>query len=193
MFFSLTPLFSADWGSVDPADLAAKSPKVEKDAHAEAILWEVRVSDEAMGGYPHSVLTHYLKIKVFDDRGAEMVSKVDIPYIGKTSINQIAGRTTKADGTVIELKKDAVFDRVLVKLSGAKTEGKIVCATRSRTWGSRRIQVVRTSRRPAFANYLELQFQREIPVQTVRYFLKPLTNPTSPTPCAAWAFTFRRE
>jgi hypothetical protein len=121
---SLTPLFSADWSPIDPADLAAKSPKVEKDAHAEAILWEVRVSDEAMGGYPHSVLTHYLKIKVFDDRGAEMVSKVDIPYVGKTSIDQIAGRTTKADGTVIELKKDAVFDRMLVKLSGVKLKAK---------------------------------------------------------------------
>jgi hypothetical protein len=178
-FFSLTPLFSAEWTPVDPEDLAAKSPKVEKDAHAEVILWDVRVSDEAMGGYPHSVLTHYLKIKVFDERGAEMVSKVDIPYVGKTSINQIAGRTTKADGTVVELKKDAVFDRMLVKLSGVKLKAKSFvlpavepgCVVEYRWYERHEDQL---------ANYLELQFQREIPVQTVRYFLKPLSSPYFP-------------
>jgi hypothetical protein len=128
---SATALYAADWIPVDPADLAAKSPKVEKDAHAEVILWEVRVSDEAMGGQPHSVFTHYLKTKIFDARGAEMVSKVDIPFIGHVAISDIAGRTTLADGTVIGLKKD---------------------------------------------DYSELQFQRDILVQTVRYHLKPLST-----------------
>jgi hypothetical protein len=68
-----------------------------KDAHAEVILWEVRESDEAMGGQPHSVFTHYLKTKIFDQRGAEMVSKVDIPFIGHVAISDIAGRTTQAN------------------------------------------------------------------------------------------------
>jgi hypothetical protein len=175
LLFSLAPLFSADWSLVDAEDLALKSPKVEKDAHAEAILWDVRVSDEAIGGDLHSVLTHYLKIKVFDERGAEMVSKVDIPYVGQTSISQIAGRTTKADGTVVELKKDAVFDRMLVKLSGVKLKAKSFvlpgvepgCVVEYR-WHERHDDQL--------ANYIELQFQREIPVQTVRYSLKPLTT-----------------
>ena len=35
------------------------------------ILWQVRVSDEAMGGQPHSVFTHYLKTKIFDARGEQ--------------------------------------------------------------------------------------------------------------------------
>jgi len=59
LFVSAGSLCAADWHPVDPADLAETSPKVEKDAHAEVILWEVRVSDEAMGGQPHSVFTHY--------------------------------------------------------------------------------------------------------------------------------------
>src|SRR3979490_2121923 len=121
---SVTALYAADCYPVDPADLAATSPKVEKDAHAEVILWEVRVSDEAMGGQPHSVFTQYLKIKIFDQRGAEMVSKVDIPFIGHVAVSDIAGRTTQANGTVIALKKDAVFERMLVKISGLKLKAK---------------------------------------------------------------------
>ncbi|MBZ5590773.1 MAG: DUF3857 and transglutaminase domain-containing protein [Acidobacteriia bacterium] len=175
----MAPLFAADWTPVDPADLAAKSPKVEKDAHAEAILWEVRVSDEATGAYPHSVFTHYLKIKVFDERGAELVSKVDIPYVAGVSVSRIEGRTTKPDGSVIELKKDAVFDRMLVKVSGLKLKAKSFVlpgvepgAVVEYRWYERYEE--------RLANYVELQFQRDIPVQTVRYYLKPLSNPYFP-------------
>ncbi|HVP46649.1 MAG TPA: DUF3857 and transglutaminase domain-containing protein [Bryobacteraceae bacterium] len=171
---------------------------MEKDAHAEAILWEVRVSDEAMGGYPHSVFTHYLKIKVFDERGAELVSKVDIPYVGRVSISQIEGRTTKPDGSVIELKKDAVFDRMLVKVSGVKLKAKSFVlpgvepgAVVEYRWYERY--------EDRLANYVELQFQRDIPVQTVRYYLKPLTHPYFPYSMRSMGFhlppgmTFAKE
>jgi len=184
---SFAPVFAGDWTTVEPADLAAKSPKVDKDAHAEAILWEVRVSDEVDSGYPRSVFTHYLKIKVFDDRGAELVSKVDIPYVGKVSISQIEGRTTKPDGTVSELKKDAVFDRMLVKLNGIKLKAKSFVlpgvepgAVVEYRWRERY--------EDSLANYVELQFQRDIPVQTVRYYLKPLTNPNFPFTMSTMGF-----
>jgi hypothetical protein len=179
LFVSAPSLCAADWHPVDPADLAATSPKVEKDAHAEVILWEVRVSDEAMGGQPHSVFTHYLKTKVFDQRGAEMVSKVDIPFIGHVAISDIAGRTTQANGTVIALKKDAVFERMLVKVSGLKLKAKSFVLP-----GVEPGAVVEYGWRERYedqlANYTELQFQRDIPVQTVRYYLKPLSSPYFP-------------
>src|SRR5439155_8110946 len=65
-------LFAADWKPVTPAELAQSAPKVEKDADAEALFWEVHVLDEAQSGqYPHSVFTHYVRIKIFTDRGKE--------------------------------------------------------------------------------------------------------------------------
>ena len=179
VFVLAVSLHAADWSPVDPADLAAKSPQVEKDAHAEVILWEVRVSDESLGGQPHSIFTHYLKTKIFDQRGAEMVSKVDIPFIGHVSISDIAGRTTQANGTVIELKKDAVFERMLVKISGLKLKAKSFVLP-----GVEPGAVVEYGWRERYedqlANYTELQFQRDIPVQTVRYYLKPLSSPYFP-------------
>lgn len=175
LFFCLASILAADWKPVDPQDLAAKTPKVEKDAHAEVILWDVKVSDEAMAGEAFSVFTHYLKIKIFDQRGAEMVSKIDIPFIGKVAIDQITGRTTKPDGTVMELKKDAVFERVLVKVSGAKLRAKSFVLPAAEP-GSVVEYGWRERHEDQVANYIELHFQREIPVQTVRYHLKPLSN-----------------
>ncbi len=167
LFFVLTPVLGAEWPPVDPSDLALKSPKVEKDAHAEAILWDVRISPEGVG----TLFTHYLKIKIFDQRGAEIVSKVDIPYIG--SVHQIAGRTTKQDGTVMELKKDAVFDRMLVKASGLKVKAKSFVLSGVEPGAV--VEYRYEQHEDQFPNYIELQCQREIPLQTVRYHLQPLS------------------
>jgi hypothetical protein len=40
---------------MDPADLAMKSLRVEKDADAEAISWEVWGMDEVQGGGPSAI------------------------------------------------------------------------------------------------------------------------------------------
>ena len=57
-----------DWKPIDPAQLALKTSVVERDADAEAIFWEVRVDDSPDGDL---ILTHYIRIKVFTDRGRE--------------------------------------------------------------------------------------------------------------------------
>src|ERR671932_122529 len=64
-----------DWRPVDPAELAMKTPVVEKDADAEAIFWEVRVDDS---GEKDLVFDKYIRIKIFTERGRESQSKVDI-------------------------------------------------------------------------------------------------------------------
>jgi hypothetical protein len=69
-----------DWRPVGLADLALKAPVVEKDADAEAIFWEVKVSDEFDGGSLRTVFNHYLRIKIFTERGRESQSRIDIPY-----------------------------------------------------------------------------------------------------------------
>src|SRR5215210_3940161 len=66
-----------EWKPVDPAELALKAPVVEKDADAEALFWEVRIDDGAVG---ELIFTHYLRVKVFTERGRESQSKIDIPF-----------------------------------------------------------------------------------------------------------------
>ena len=38
-----------EWRAIDPAELASKTPSVDKNADAEAIFWEVRIDDGEAG------------------------------------------------------------------------------------------------------------------------------------------------
>jgi Domain of Unknown Function with PDB structure (DUF3857)/Transglutaminase-like superfamily len=167
-------LAGEDWKPIDPAHLAMKTPVVEPDAEAEAILWEVHVADERTYGEWRTVLTHYIRIKIFTERGKESQSHVDIPYFGNTSITDIAGRTIKPDGSIVELKKDAVFERTIVKVSGAKLKAKSFAmpAVEPGAIIEYRWKEVRGNHLSLYDRY---QFQREIPVQFVKYYFKPLS------------------
>ncbi|HLE63650.1 MAG TPA: DUF3857 domain-containing protein, partial [Pyrinomonadaceae bacterium] len=122
----LTPAVIAgdDWLPIDPSELALKTPVVEKDADAEALFWEVRVADELDGSDPRTVLRHYVRIKVFTERGRESQSQIDIPYLGNWSIKDIAARTIKPDGSIVEVKKEDILERVIVKDGGMKVKAK---------------------------------------------------------------------
>ncbi len=163
-------IFAGDeWRPVEPAELALKTPIVEKDADAEAIFWEVRVDDSIL---EELSLRNYVRVKIFTDRGKESQSKVDLPYVGSNRIKDIAARVIKADGTSVELKKDDILERTIVKANGVKVKAKSFalpgvepgCIVEYR-W--REVRPYRS------ADRLRLQFQRDIPSQTVTYFLKP--------------------
>jgi hypothetical protein len=165
---SMMVFAAEDWRPVDPAQLAAKTPVVDKDADAEAIFWEVHVNDS---GYD-LIFEHYVRIKIYTERGRESQSKIDIQYLGRHRIIDIAGRTIKPDGATVELKKDAVFERTIVKLSGIKVQAKSFAmpAVEPGAIIEYRWKEVHPD---SYANNLRLQFQRDIPVQTVKYYLKP--------------------
>jgi hypothetical protein len=169
-FFS-APAQAQAWKPMDPAHLALKAPVVEKDADAEALLWEVYVNDASA----NTEYIHLLRVKIFSERGKESQSKIDIPYFNRTSIKDIAGRTIKPDGSVIELKKDAIFDREIVKFGGLKLKAKSFAMP-----GVEPGAIIEYRWREVVeggvANNVPLYFQREIPVQTVRYYLKPSTD-----------------
>jgi hypothetical protein len=168
MLVSVMAFAAEDWRPVDPAQLAGKTPAVDKDADAEAIFWEVRLNDSDYD----LIFNHYIRIKIFTERGKESQSKIDIPYVGRYQIKDIAGRTIKPDGSIVELKKDAVYERTIVKLSGIKVQAKSFAmpgvepgAIIEYRW--------REVRPYTMANNVRLQFQRDIPVQSVKYYLKP--------------------
>lgn len=162
-----------DWKAVDPAELALKTPTVEKEADAEGLFWEVRIDDSPDGDL---IFTHYLRVKVFTERGRESQSKIDLPfgnfYGGEVKIKDIAARTIKPDGSIVELKKEDIFERTIVKVTGLKVKARSFampsvepgCIIEYR-W--REVRVNRT------AHYLRLQFQRDIPVRRVQYIIKP--------------------
>ena len=62
---------SEEWRPIDPSDLAQKTPIVDPDADAEVIFWDIRVDD---AGGNDLVLSHYVRIKIFNERGRERES-----------------------------------------------------------------------------------------------------------------------
>ena len=109
---------SYEWKPIDPADLALKEPIVEKDADAEGIFWDVRVDNGEAG---EVVLTHYVRVKVFNERGRDAQSKIDLTYFDSDQIKDVAARTIQPDGTIIELRKEDVFERVLVRSAASRS------------------------------------------------------------------------
>jgi len=164
-----------EWKPIDPAHLALKSPTVEKDADAEGLFWEVRIDDNPEGDL---IFDHYLRVKVFTERGRESQSKIDLifgkMYGGEIKIKDIAARTIKPDGSIVQLKKEDIYERTIVKGSGLKYKAKSFampavepgCIIEYR-WREVR---VRTD-----ADNVRLQFQRDIPVQRVQYSIKPMS------------------
>lgn len=158
-----------EWRPLDPSDLALKAPIVEPDADAEAIFWDIRIDD---AGATDLVLQHYVRIKIFNERGREKQSKVDIPFLTGTKIKDVAARTIKADGSIIELAKEDVLERTIVKASGVKLRTKSFALPAIEAGA-----IIEYKWKEVFsnssANNLRLQFQRDIPVQAITYHIKP--------------------
>jgi hypothetical protein len=199
LFHLLLPAFvsGADWRPVDKYELTQKEPKVDPAADAEVIFWDVRIEDRLQGSDLSLALNHYIRIKIFTDRGKEQYSTVEIPRVGKRSISDVAGRTIKPDGTEIEVKKDAIFDRELIKTKGLKVSGKTF-ALPSVEVGDIIEYRYRETRDNEIASHMRLYFQREIPIWNVTYHLKPLSIPWLPFGMRTMAFQcdlppFRQE
>ena len=94
-----------------------KTARVEADADAEAIFWEVRIDDSSSEKLTQN---HYVRVKIFTERGREKYSKFDIPFVKGLKIKDLAARVVKADGTFIEIAKTDIFEREIVKAGGLK-------------------------------------------------------------------------
>lgn len=187
MALTMITASGADWLPVGTAELSRKTPRLDKAADAEAIFWDVRIEDRLMGGDLSLTMIHYIRIKIYTERGKEQYSTVEIPRFGKRSISEVAGRTIKSDGTAIELKKDAIFDRELVKTKGLKLRGKTFVLPNVEP-GDIIEYRYRETRDGEVASHMRLQFQREIPLWSVTYHLKPLSVPWLPFNMRSSAF-----
>jgi hypothetical protein len=169
------------WLPVGQNELSMTKGVVQPDADAEAILWDVYVSNEDEGYDLQTVLHHYLKVKIFNDRGRESFSKIDIPF-GKISdlgasikISDIACRTTKPDGSTVELKSSDIFERDIVKGSGIKLKAKSFAVPGLEAGSVIEYRWVEV--RAGVTMHQRLELSRDIPVETVRYHIRPVNVP----------------
>ena len=157
-----------NWRPINPQELALKIPMVDKDADAEAIFWNIWMDDSQPD---KTIFRHYLRVKVFTARGVESQSRVDLTHFGKDKITDIFARTIKADGSILDLKKDAILERALIKQGKAKYQSKSFVMPGVEPGAI--VEYQWKQERSLSPQYLRLDFQREIPSWSVSYFIKP--------------------
>jgi hypothetical protein len=161
-----------NWREISPAELQAKTPRVEPDADAEAIFWEVRIDDSADS---ELAMKHYVRVKIFTERGREKYSKFDIPFTRGLKIKDIAARIIKPDGTTVEIGKQDIFEREIVKANKVKIKAKSFAVPNIEP-GVIVEYRYREVIEDAGARGMSLTFQRDIPVQTLSYYYKPYSK-----------------
>ncbi len=169
--FSATAFAGDDWRAVTPEELAMKTARVEPDADAEAIFWEVRIDDSSQD----LSMLHYVRVKIFTDRGREKYSKFDIPFSKGMKIKDIAARVIKGDGSAVEILKDDIFERDIIKANGLKVRAKSFAVPNLEP-GVIVEYRYREVISEAGAAGMHLRFQRDIPVQTITYHYKPFNK-----------------
>ncbi|MEP6945411.1 MAG: DUF3857 domain-containing protein [Acidobacteriota bacterium] len=158
-----------DWRPVTPAELQMKTGQVETDADAEAIFWEVRIDDSSDEDLFRQ---HYVRVKIFTERGREKYSKFDIPFAKGTKIKDLAARVIKADGSIVDVKKEDILEREIVRANGIKVRAKSFAVPNIEP-GVIVEYRYKESINDAGAMGMQLQFQRDIPVQNLTYYYRP--------------------
>ncbi len=175
LFCSLSlPASSAEWRPINPDELALKQSKTDANADAEAFFRDVRI-ENALNGAFQNVTSTYIRIKIFNERGREKYSNIKIEYQGKAHVSDVSARTIHPDGTIIDVKRDAIFDKVEVKKGGLKV--KVVSFAFPSVEPGSIIEYRWTENEgEGLYRYIPLDVQTDFPVDEVTFHVKPATN-----------------
>ncbi len=172
LFVCSQSIFAQDknWREVTPAERQMTTSKVEPNADAEAIFWEIRVDDSQT----NLIMKHYVRVKIFTERGREKYSKVDIPFIKGTKVKDIAARVIKPDGTISELAKTDILEREIVRIDKLKVKAKSFAVPNVETGVI--VEYRYTESIQGWANNMRMTFQHDIPIQNITYYFKPVLD-----------------
>jgi hypothetical protein len=164
-------IFSQDivWKPISAEELAMKTPKVEADADAEAIFWEVRLDDKKLSKLKYE---HYVRVKIFTERGREKFSKFDIPFTKNRKVEDVSARIIKPDGTIVQLNPSDIFDREIVRRGKLRIQAKSFAVPSIDVGVIVEYQYKEVVKNDSLNNE-RLLLQRDIPVQRLTYFIRP--------------------
>jgi hypothetical protein len=166
---------AASWRPVTSQELALRPSAKDPGADAEGLFRDVRVLNESAGfGYPHNVISEYVRLKIFTERGKKY-GTVEIPYWGKSIVSNVSGRTIRPDGSVVELGRDAIFDKVIVKANGRKMKVRsfVMPAVEA---GSVIEYKWNLNVGEFISRYVPLDVQSDFPIDEVTFHIKPVSS-----------------
>ncbi len=173
MALSLTlASFAQKWEPVSPDDLGAKTSRVEPNADAEVLFWDVRVDD---GHATDLIMNHYVRSKIFTEKGREKYSKIDIPFLKGMKIRNIKARVIKPDGSIVEMDKSDVFDQEIVRADKIKVRAKSFAIPGIDIGVIVEYQYQEVYRGTS-AEDMRMIFQTDVPIRKKSYYFKPAAD-----------------
>ena len=160
------------WRPITQAELAMEKPQVEADADAEAIFWEVRLDDKKRKKLSFE---HYVRVKIFTERGRERFAKIDIPFYKGKKVENVAARVIKPDGSIVELQPQDIFEREIVRQRKTKYLAKSFAVPGIAPGVIVEYQYSESIKGDSL-NGERLYFQRDIPLQKISYFIRPFKS-----------------
>lgn len=106
--FNSTVVRAVDWLKINKSELAETTPKIDPEAGAEILIRDVVLDYTSIEGAEE---THYIRAKIFSERGIKCFSLVKIASKSDQKISGLYARTIKPDGTIIEVKSDDIHSR----------------------------------------------------------------------------------
>ena len=92
----------------------------ERDSSGGTVTKRFFSKAEQQGGKNFYYTRDHVGSPRINASGKEKVGTVDLPYTDTGGILDVAGRTMKADGTILELDRKAIYKRDLVRAGGRK-------------------------------------------------------------------------
>lgn len=163
-------LQAQDFRPVEQELLSRTVPKVDKDADAEAVFWEVTMAEAG-----RVQLDHYVRIKIYSEYGREKHARVDLVIPPKTSIGHVSGRTVLPNGIVIPLDRGAIFEREVVRAGRLRVRA-VSFAMPGVEPGAVLEYKWRERRSGSTLHYERLELQRDLPLWSVTYRVKPVES-----------------
>lgn len=93
--------------------------RVEQDPEADAVVLInerdgkiIKEGDDVV-----NVMRYHVRMKILTERGKEY-AKVEIPAWKSSRVSEVQARTIKADGTIVPLPSDQIFETVVLQVGG---------------------------------------------------------------------------
>lgn len=160
------------WKPVTAAELEMKKPVVEPDADAEALFWDVTLDDKKSSKL---IYRHYVRVKIFTERGRERFAKMDIPFMKGKKVEGVAARVIKPDGTIVVLQPSDIFEREVVRANKVKVLAKSFAVPGIEPGVIVEYQYSEILKDDS-AGGERLTFQRDIPMQKAIYHIRPYSG-----------------
>ncbi|MCX6951662.1 MAG: hypothetical protein NTV51_05700 [Verrucomicrobia bacterium] len=102
------------WKPVGAEELAEAKPRLEPEAVAEVIFWNIDVDDR---GFPRErIVTEYIRYKIFDPAKVDNITRISsVTYTGSDDRTETFARLALPDGRVQEFGKESIRERSLAK------------------------------------------------------------------------------